>query len=326
MIHSKPIIAYVMPAYNEEETIDYAISKMNKVIDHILLLGLIDENSFMLFVDDGSSDSTWNKIEALSKNNKQVRGIRLSKNCGHQTALMAGLNAVKSNCDAVISIDVDLQQDPYASVQFIKEYISGSDVVLGIRNDRDTDSGFKRFTSTFFYTVMKFLGVKIVSNHADYRLLSNKANMALCEYQEPELFIRAAALDIGFNTSYVNFDVSERIHGESKYTLKKMLRLAYTGITSFSIYPLRIISIIGFFVFFITVIMGMYVLFHTLFLDDTIPGWASTTLPIYFLGGIQILCLGVFGEYLGRIYFSVKNRPRWFIERTTDMRRQSEES
>jgi glycosyltransferase involved in cell wall biosynthesis len=244
--------------------------------------------------------------------------LKLSRNFGHQAALLAGLTAVTRHCDAAISIDADLQQDPHAIRDFVKELHKGADIVLGVRKDRGTDGWLKKQTALAFYTLMRVLGVNIIPNHADYRLLSKRALEALALFPEPSIFLRATCLQLGFNVSTVFFEVSERQFGQTKYSLKKMLRLALHGITSCSVVPLRIVAIIGFVLFLSSLGMGAYVLWHALFVGDTIPGWASITLPIYFIGGVQLLCLGVVGEYVGQIYKTVKNRPRWICEHKLD--------
>lgn len=309
-----PRLAIVLPCFNEFESIKQAAEELSLIIKEMLNSGLVAENSYLFFVDDGSSDGTWSAIEALNQTSPLFKGLKLSKNFGHQVAVLAGLTAVTKACDAAISIDADLQQDPRAIVEFVKKYISGADVVLGIRKDRVTDSWFKKQTALGFYHLMGMMGVKIVPNHADYRLLSKRALEALLLFQEPGIFLRATCLQLGFRVDNIFFDVRERQYGQTKYSLKKMLRLALHGITSFSVVPLRLVGIVGFLLFLFSVGMGCYVAWHALIVGDTVPGWASTTLPIYFIGGVQLLCLGVVGEYVGKIYTTVKNRPRWISE------------
>jgi glycosyltransferase involved in cell wall biosynthesis len=279
---------------------------------------LIAENSFLYFVDDGSSDGTWTEIEDLHNSQLLFKGLKLSKNFGHQAAVLAGLTAVTKICDAAISIDADLQQDPQAIIDFVKEYRSGADVVLGVRRDRDTDGWLKKQTALGFYSFMGLMGVKITPNHADYRLLSKRALDALALFPEPGIFLRATCLQLGFRVRTICFDVRERQYGQTKYSLKKMLQLALHGITSFSVVPLRLVGIVGFILFLFSLGMGCYVAWHALVVGDTVPGWASTTLPIYFIGGVQLLSLGVVGEYVGKIYTTVKNRPRWICEDQLD--------
>lgn len=310
-----PKLALVLPAYNEEEVLPETISRLTIVLDDLILKNQITDDSFMVFVDDGSKDRTWSLIEELSEVNTFVKGLKLSKNQGHQNALMAGMEYVADKCDCMISLDADLQQDENSIQKFLEKYQEGSEVVLGIRNDRKTDGSFKKITALGFYKVMKVMGVNVVKNHADYRLLSNRANKSLMQFEEVNLFLRGMVLLVGFKTGYVYFDVKDRFTGESKYTLSKMLGFAIDGITSFSVTPLRIISVIGFLVFFLSVVMGLYVFGTYLFTNDAVPGWASTVLPIYFIGGMQILSLGVIGEYIGKIYKETKKRPRYFVEK-----------
>ena len=230
---------------------------------------------------------------------------------------MAGIEYVEDKCDCLISIDADLQQDEKSMIHFTDSYANGCDVVLGIRNDRMSDSFFKRATALGFYKLMNLMGVDIIKNHADYRLLSSKAIRMLLSFKEVNLFLRGLVLLIGLKTEYIYFDVKDRYAGESKYTLKKMFTFAWDGITSFSVVPLRLITLIGFIVFFVSLIMGGSVLYSVI-ANKTVQGWASTVLPIYFMGGIQLMCLGVIGEYIGKIYKETKRRPRYFIEDITD--------
>jgi len=313
-----PRLALVLPCYNESESIDYAVVQLMALIQELAKEGLISKDSYLFFVDDGSTDETWEVIDKCNRSNKAVKGLKLSKNFGHQAALLAGLSEVTKDCDAAISIDADLQQDPLAIRDFVIELRKGADVVLGVRRDRGTDGWLKKQTALGFYALMRIMGVNIIPNHADYRLLSKRALEALALFPEPSIFLRATCLHLGFRVSTVLFDVSERQYGQTKYSLTKMLRLALHGITSFSVVPLRIVAIIGFVIFLSSLGMGGYVIWHSLYVGDTIPGWASITLPIYFIGGVQLLCLGVVGEYVGQIYKTVKNRPRWICEHKLD--------
>lgn len=320
-MHSKraaPRLAIVLPCFNESESIPQAVIVLSALLKEMTNDGLISEDSYLFFVDDGSSDGTWAAIEELHKSHTFIKGLNLSRNFGHQVALLAGLTAVTSNCDAAVSIDADLQQDPQAIREFVCEFRNGADVVLGVRRDRGTDGWLKKQTALGFYALMGAMGVNTIPNHADYRLLGKKALEALALYQEPGIFLRATCLHLGFRFSTVLFDVGERKYGQTKYSLKKMLRLALHGITSFSVVPLRFVAIVGIMLFLISLGMGGYVLWHALLVGDTVPGWASTTLPIYFIGGVQLLCLGVVGEYVGQIYTTVKKRPRWICEHKLD--------
>lgn len=309
-----PRLAIVLPCLNEHESIGYAVRELSAIIKDATGLKLIAENSFLFFVDDGSTDETWQIIETFNRSNRAIKGLKLSRNFGHQAALLAGLTAVTPDCDAAISIDSDLQQDPLAIKDFVREFRKGMDVVVGVRKNRGTDGWFKKLSAMGFYKLMGMMGVHTVPNHADYRLLSKRALEALALYPESNVFLRAICLELGLRVSTVYFDVKERQYGQTKYSLFKMLRLAIHGITSFSIVPLRIVAIIGMVLFLLSLGMGCYVLWHALLLGDTVPGWASTALPIYFIGGVQLLCLGIVGEYVGQIYSTVKHRPRWICE------------
>lgn len=317
-ISEAPQLAIVLPCHNESESIDHAVTQLTTLIQELADEGLISKKSYLFFVDDGSTDESWSIIEKLNRDNKIIKGLKLSQNFGHQAALLAGLSEVTKKCDAAISIDTDLQQDPLAIRDFVKEFRKGADVVLGVRKDRGTDGWLKKQTALGFYALMRVMGVNIVPNHADYRLLSKRALEALALFTEPSIFLRATCLELGFRVSTVLFDVSERQFGQTKYSLRKMLRLALHGITSFSVVPLRIVAMIGFVIFLFSIVMGGYVIWHALIVGDTVPGWASTILPIYFIGGVQLLCLGVVGEYVGQIYKTVKHRPRWICEHKLD--------
>lgn len=317
-IRVAPRLAIVLPCFNERESIKQASDELSTLIKEMVGKGLIAEDSYLFFVDDGSSDGTWSAIEDLHKNQQLFKGLKLSRNFGHQAALLAGLMAVTKDCDAAISIDADLQQDPRAIMDFVSRFRNGADVVLGIRSDRGTDGWIKKQTALGFYNLMGVMGVKIIPNHADYRLLSKRALEALALYSEPGIFLRATCLQLGFRVNTIFFDVRERKYGQTKYSLKKMLQLALHGITSFSVVPLRLVGVVGFLLFLFSFGMGCNVVWHALFVGDTVPGWASTILPIYFIGGIQLLCLGVVGEYVGKIYTTVKNRPRWICEDKLD--------
>ncbi len=309
-----PILAIVVPCFNEEESLPTALPILMKVLDEMKALRLVSEESYLYFVDDGSSDKTWMFLHANHQASPTVRALKLSRNFGHQIALLAGLMAVKGRCDAAVSIDADLQQDPLAIPEFVKKYVSGAQVVFGVRNDRSSDGLFKKVTANGFYSFMKAMGVMIIPNHADYRLLGSRALDVLAEHTEPNIFLRAICVSLGFKTDTVYFDVKERTEGSSKYSFSKMLQLALDGITSFSIVPLRAIAVLGFLIFCGSLLMAIFVVYSTLFTDKTIPGWASTTLPIYLLGGIHILCMGIVGEYISQIVTAVKRRPRYIQE------------
>ena len=308
-------LSVVVPCYNEEAVLAETASRMCSLIETMKQDGLI-EKANIYFVDDGSKDKTWELIESHANQFDCVKGIKLSRNKGHQNALLAGLFTVKG--DIIVSIDADLQDDIHVIPEMIKNHKEGSDVVYGVRKKRNVDTYFKRKTAESFYTFMKILGVDVVHNHADYRLLSRRAIEDLKSFRETNLFLRGIVPLIGYKSSIVYYDREERFAGESKYPLKKMLAFAWDGITSFSVVPLRFISFIGFMVFLGTVIMSAWILGIKLFTSAAVPGWASTVLPVYLLGGVQILCIGVIGEYLGKIYSEVKARPRYIIEKVRE--------
>jgi glycosyltransferase involved in cell wall biosynthesis len=309
-----PVLSIVVPCFNEEAGLAETIKKLNGVLGELTDNRLISSQSFLYFIDDGSTDKTWNVIAASKSNNTKIYGIRLSRNFGHQNAILAGISSVSDRCDLSITIDADLQQDPSAIAAFIAEYSNGADIVFGVRKDRIRDSAIKKTTASIFYRLMLLLGVRIIPNHADYRLLNRKAMKALLRYPEYNLFLRAITVELGFKQAIVLFDVVDRVAGQSKYTLHKMFALAINGITSFSVAPLRLIAVLGAVIFSISTAMGLYVLYKALFSQDIVPGWASTVLPIYFIGGIQILCLGIIGEYIAQILMITKNRPRFIID------------
>lgn len=310
----KPILATVVPCYNEEEVIEKTYTKLVSYYKGLIQNGIIDAKSFILFVDDGSIDTTWSLIKQFSQESKYIKGLKLSRNQGHQIALLAGMQAVHGKCDCMISIDADLQQDYRAIEKMLYEYKNGKEIVLGIRNDRESDTFFKKFTAEGYYKLMHLMGVNIEFNHADYRLLSHKALSYFLQFTERNLFIRGIVKLIGLPTAKVYFDVKEREAGESKYTLQKMLSFAWDGITSFSIVPLKLITVVGFLIFIFSIIAGIDALYTVFFTNDAIPGWASTVLPMYFVGGIELLAIGIIGEYIGKIYTEIKHRPHYFIE------------
>ena len=312
----KNIIYLVLPCYNEEENIETSYRKLKTLFNSLIEDNLVSSESKMLFVDDGSSDDTWNIIATLHQQDTMVEGIKLSQNRGHQVALYAGIEAAVLYADAIITIDVDLQQDIAAIPQFIESYNNGNDIVFGIRNDRQSDGAFKKYTALLYYKLMKLIGARIVENSADYRLLSKRSAEALLQYKESNLFIRGIITTLGFKTDKVYFDVHEREYGESKYTLHKMLRLAIDGITSFSIIPIRCVFYLGLLV----LLFSIGVLVHAVIVwlnGDTVAGWASLEASIWFFGGVQLVSIGIVGEYIGRIYMESKHRPRYFIEEST---------
>jgi len=310
----KPKLAIVLPCYNEEEVLNETIKQIKELFDKLLENNLIGSESFALFVDDGSSDKTWSIISSKAKELHCIKGLKLSKNVGHQNALLAGMHEVTNRCDCMVSMDADLQQDPNAVFDMLEKFKDGYEVVLGVRDSRDTDSFFKKFTAQGYYKVMQLMGVDLVTNHADYRLMSNRALNLFGMLKEKNIFIRGLVRLIGLKSTIIKFKNKDRFAGESKYTLKKMLTFAWNGITSFSVVPLKIITFIGFLVFIFSLFLGVYVLYSVFISGSAVPGWASTVLPMYLLGGIELLALGVIGEYIGKIYTEVKDRPPYFIE------------
>lgn len=307
-------VYFVVPCYNEEAVLPETISRLSTKLEKLIAERKADENSRMLFVDDGSKDKTWEIITQYSQKNKYVGGVKLSRNRGHQNALLSGLMTAKDNCcDCVISLDADLQDDIEVIDEFIDKYLEGCEVVYGVRSSRKKDSIFKRSTAQGYYKFMKLLGVDIVYNHADYRLLGSKALEALSEYEEVNLFLRGIVPLIGYRCDYVYYERSERFAGESKYPLKKMIKFAIDGITSFSVKPLKLISNIGIIICVLSVIGFIYALV-SLCMGIAVSGWTSTICSIWFLGGLQMLCIGIVGTYVGKIYNEVKRRPRYRIE------------
>ena len=304
----------VVPCYNEEAVLPETASRMLNLMQRMRTQGLVNSKSRICFVDDGSRDRTWEIIDSLVKEHKEISGIKLAANAGHQNALLGGLMTVKDNCDCTISIDADLQDDIEIIPQMVEDFINGYDVVYGVRNNRDSDTAFKRMSAVAFYKLMNIMGVKIIFNHADFRLMSRRALDALADFPERNLFLRGMAPLVGFKSTCRYYDRAERFAGESKYPLKKMISFAFDGITSFSVSPIRMISCLGFGVCFISVFMALYALFAKFFSTDTTPGWASLMISIWFIGGIMLISIGLIGEYIGKIYKEVKRRPRYIVE------------
>lgn len=302
----------VVPCYNEEEVLPETSKRLSEKMTSLMESGLIDSDSRVVFVNDGSKDKTWEIICDLHKQNKLFRGICLSRNRGHQNALLAGLMTVKDECDAVISMDADLQDDINAIDEMVEKYNEGYDVVYGVRSSRKKDTFFKRTTAQGFYKLMKAMGVETVYNHADYRLMSRRALDGLAEFKEVNLFLRGMVPLVGFRHATVTYERGERFAGESKYPLKKMLAFAFEGITSLSIKPIRLICTLGVLIFCVSIGMLIYSLIRH-FMGHTIAGWASLAVSIWALGGIQLLAIGVIGEYIGKIYLESKQRPRFLI-------------
>ena len=307
-------IYLVLPCYNEEAVLHETSSRLKVKMNQLISENKISKDSRVTFVDDGSKDNTWSIIEELKESDELFAGVKLSRNRGHQNALLAGLMTVKDYCDAAISLDADLQDDINVIDKFIDRFIDGCDVVYGVRSDIKTDTVFKRTTAQGFYKVMKLLGVDIVYNHADYRLMSKRALDALEEFEEVNLFLRGIVPLIGYKSDVVLYERNERFAGESKYPLKKMLSFAFEGITSFSVKPIKLILDIGIIMFTTSLLFLIY--FIALWcLGKTVEGWATIVVSIWMLGGIQLLCLGVIGEYIGKIYIETKKRPKFIIDK-----------
>lgn len=308
----KETLYLVIPCYNEEEVLHETSKRLLEKITTMINNNIISDKSKIVFVNDGSKDKTWSIIQELHKSNNIFSGINLSRNRGHQNALLAGLMTAKDYADMTISLDADLQDDVDVIDKFVEQYYSGSDIVYGVRSSRQTDTVFKRTTALAFYKIMNTLGVDMIYNHADYRLMSKRALEGLSQFTEVNLFLRGMVPLIGYKFSIVEYERHERFAGESKYPLKKMISFALDGITSLSIKPIRIISGLGFAISIISILALIYS-FIVKLLGETVTGWTSLTLSIWLLGGIQLLCLGVIGEYIGKIYNETKHRPRFII-------------
>ncbi len=317
MSEDKTKLAIIIPCYNEELIIKSTVETLLKVLDTLVSKGKISSESYIYLVDDGSKDSTWSIIEDLhSRFGTRVKGTKLIRNYGNQKALIAGLLGVKEvGCDCVVSIDADLQQDENAIEKFIDEYHNGAEIVSGIRNDRKTDSFFKKYTALCFYKLMNLLGVKIPPNHSDFRLVSYKALEILEKYSESGLFLRGFFHELGLKTAYVHFDVKPRALGSSKFNLFSLTSLALNGITAFSVVPLRIIAVIGVLTVLGSFLLALEVIVEKYILHTTPDGWATLVILFAFFGGLQIFCLGIIGEYMGQIFNEVKGRPRYIKEK-----------
>ncbi len=308
-------LGIVIPCYNEEEGLSETTRRLQILLDDMIASGEIDKESFVCYVDDGSKDNTWQLIEIFQRESTLLKGIKLSRNFGHQNALIAGLMQLKDEVDALVSMDADLQDDIEVVREFVKKYKKGYDVVYGVRDDRTADTKFKRATAEFFYKFQHFMGIETVHNHADYRLLSKKALDALSQFREVDLFLRGIVPLLGFRSTGVHYKRGERFAGETKYPFRKMLTFALDGIASFSIMPLRLITITGFILFFLSLLGIVWVAIEKVFFGNAVQGWASTMVSIYFIGGIQVMALGVIGEYVGRNYQQGKGRPRYIIDK-----------
>lgn len=309
-------LVIVVPCYNEEEVLHETTRQLSAIIDTLRQSQRIEEGRIM-YVDDGSRDNTWNLIEQLSKENPKVKGLKLAHNVGHQQALWAGLEwAAGSDFHAIVSIDADLQDDVQAIVEMTDRFLEGNDIVYGVRKERKTDTLFKKHTAQAFYKLMSTMGGDVVYNHADFRLMSQRALKALVAHPERNLFLRGIVRSLGFPSAMVYYDRHERFAGESKYPLSKMLNFAIDGITSFSVKPLRLITTFGLLFMLVAIGIIAYALYAYL-TGHTIQGWTSLLVSLWFIGGAILTAIGVIGEYIGKIYKEVKRRPRYFIEKTT---------
>jgi len=308
-LDAPPVLAIVVPCLNEELVIGETAGRLGEVLHRLSAAGKVDAASFIYLVDDGSRDRTWAVVEELHARDSRVKGLKLARNVGTQNALLAGLLAVREHADCVVTIDADLQQDEAVIETFLEKHRAGAHIVYGVRRGR-ADSYVKKATSGFFYSLMRLMGARIIRHHSEYRLVSRKAIDAIAEYREYNLFLRGIFVDIGYKSEIVPFNVRRRGAGRSKHGFRKLASLALDGITSFSIVPLRLVTVAGMLVFLFSVLMTLFYLYHKL-KGHTPPGWAGTIIPIYFLGGVQIMFLGIVGEYIGKIYQETKARPRY---------------
>ena len=307
------VLYLVIPCYNEEEVLPETSKRLTAKLGAMIEMGLISQDSKIVFVNDGSKDHTWQLIRQYHEENPMIQGINLSRNKGHQSALLAGLMTVKEYCDMAISMDADLQDDVDAIDQFVEKYYEGCEVVYGVRSERKTDSFFKRASAQSFYKLMLHMGVEIVYNHADYRLMSRRALDEMEGFKEVNLFLRGIVPLIGFQSGVVTYERHERFAGESKYPLKKMLNFAFDGITSFSVKPIRMVTTLGIIIFAISILMLIYFLI-TWCIGWTVPGWTSIVVSVWAIGGLQLLARGIIGEYIGKIYMETKARPKFIVQ------------
>lgn len=307
------ILYVVVPCYNEEDVLPETARRLRAKMNSLSERGMISDESRVIFVNDGSSDGTWNIIRELHENDPTFQGLSLSRNRGHQNALLAGLMKAKEYCDACISMDADLQDDINAMDEMIEQYRAGCDVVYGVRNQRKTDTFFKRTSAGMFYRLMDWMGVQMIPNHAEYRLMSRRALNGLAEFREVNLFLRGIVPMIGYKTGKVYYERAERFAGESKYPLGKMIAFAMDGITSLSIAPIRMITALGTTVFVISLLFLVWGIIQHL-RGVTVPGWSSLIVSIWAIGGLILLALGILGEYIGRIYLETKGRPRFLVD------------
>lgn len=302
-----------VPCYNEEEALPDSAGKLLNKMMRMVAEGKITSDSRIVFIDDGSKDKTWEIISNLHSENMMFEGIKLSRNRGHQNALLCGLMTLREKCDAIISIDADLQDDIEVFDEMVEKFEDGCDVVYGVRSKRDSDTFFKRFTAESYYKILNKLGTKVIFNHADFRLMSSRALEAFSQFKEVNIFLRGLVPMVGYKSDIVTYERSERLLGESKYPLKKMVALAVEGITSLSTKPIKLISRAGIFIFLVSIAMLIYFVIR-FFIGATVEGWASLAVSIWAIGGLQLLAIGVVGEYIGKIYLETKQRPRYIVE------------
>ncbi len=315
MSEHTPILYIVVPCYNEQEALPGSHERLHELLSTMKSQSLVSQESRLLYVDDGSRDDTWSIIECLAAGGNDVAAVKLACNSGHQNALVAGLAAAVEHCDITVSIDADLQDDINVIPSMVEHYKQGCDIVFGVRRERKTDSWFKRTSAGMFYRLMNRLGVDTINNHADYRLMSRRAVLALLDYRERNLFIRGIVTKLGYKSACVYYDRSARLAGESKYPLRKMLNFAVDGITSFSVKPVRMVFMVGVLFLLVALIMLIYVL-TAYFMGRAVSGWPSLILSVWLVGAFVLIGLGIIGEYVGKIYTEVKNRPRYNVDTT----------
>lgn len=308
-----PRIAIVIPCYNEEAVLPQSVRRLLDILDRMVGKNEVTPDSYILCCDDGSSDNTWNLITSLHQSDRRVKGISLAHNRGHQNVLFAGLMTVRGKCDAAISIDADLQDDPDAIEIMVDKFMAGEEIVYGVRMKRDTDTWFKRNTARSFYKLQRTMGIEVVDDHADFRLMSAKALDLLADYRESNLYLRGIIPQIGLNSGIVAYDRKSRTAGESKYPLSKMLSFSIDGITSFSSRPMRLVFFTGLAFLILDVLVAIYVVASILFSDNLEAGWASLILSVWFLGSLILIAIGIVGEYIGKIFIEVKQRPRYAL-------------
>lgn len=305
-------LAIVVPCFNEREVLPQTAAALDALLAKLRHDGAVTADSYICFIDDGSTDGSWAQITGLHAGNPHIHGIKLTRNFGHQGAVLAGM--FQCEADAVVSIDADLQDDPACIIDMVRQHRAGREIVLGVRADRSTDGTVKRVTAQGYYRLLRLLGINVVFNHADYRLLSRRAVEELRQYPETNLFLRGMMPMLGLPTGEVRYKRQARAAGTTKYPTRRMLSLAWEGITSFSVAPLRLVSALGFLIALASLVVTVWALSVKFVAGNAVPGWASTVVPLYFLGGVQILCLGVIGEYVGKIYLESKRRPRFAVE------------